>query len=210
MKRLAIVGAGMATARLLKELANYSHGFNIDVFGEESHACYNRVLLSSVLCGEKSATDLKMLDEGSYEKQRITLHKSEKVLGIDKANKTLTTSTGKNVAWDELVIATGSRASVPVIPGIDSNNVHVFRNLNDLKGLFAAARGARKAVVIGGGLLGLEAAIGLNGLGIKTTVVNRQSRIMPRQLDEVAGGLLQEQIEYKGCACALGSSPQSL
>jgi nitrite reductase (NADH) large subunit len=188
----------MATARLLKELAEHQHNFDIEVIGEESSPCYNRILLSSLLAEGKSSDELNLIPDSWYTENGITLSLAEKVVALDTENHNLTTNKQRTRHYDVLVFATGSSPFYPNIEGVDAENVLSFRTQNDLKKIQKLARDSRNAVVIGGGLLGLEAASGLTKLEVGVTVVNRGEWIMQRQLDATGAGLLQNLLEKQG------------
>lgn len=208
--RLLIIGAGMATAQLLQELVARGHGYCINVVGEEAGLPYNRVLLSSLLAGDKQPEDLELQNAAWYRQHGIRLHSGQRVLSVDTATRTATTGAGLRFAWDLLVFATGARPAVPAIDGLPGSGVLAFRSQADLDAIRACATAARRAVVLGGGLLGLEAAQGLNRLGLEVTLVHRQSRLLNRQLDADGAQLLQQQLEAKGLHFVLGRSPARL
>ncbi len=215
MTRLVIVGSGMAAAKLLEELAARSQegqgsDFRITVIGDEPLSSYNRILLSSVLCGDKTADQLSLLDNDWYRRHRIEMRTGERVTAVDTAGKTLATDSGTTIAWDKLVFATGSRPHFPVIDGIHADNVMGFRTLGDLEKLSDMAPAHKRALVVGGGLLGLEAAHGLQALGLRVTLVHRRQWLMNRQLDRAAGQLLQEKLEERGMAFAMGVEPDAI
>lgn len=215
MTRLVIVGSGMAAARLLEELvARRREGegadYRITVIGDEPLSSYNRILLSSVLCGDKTADQLSLLENDWYRRNRIEIRAGERVTAVDIACKTLATDSGATIAWDKLVFATGSRPHFPEIDGIHADNVMGFRTLGDLEKLVEMAPVHKRAVVVGGGLLGLEAAHGLQALGLQVTVVHRRQWLMNRQLDRAAGQLLQEILKERGMAFAMGVEPDAI
>lgn len=206
-EKLVIIGSGMATARLLESLAENGYTGSVTVIGEEKQASYNRILLSSVLCGEKTPKDLPLLDMEWYHQHQVELITGERVVAIDKSNQQVTTDAGTVVDFDKLVFATGSRAHIPNIPGVEGSGVLGFRSLQDLDVIHSLAESGKKAVVIGGGLLGLEAAHGLNTLGVSVTVVHRRAWLMNRQLDEEAGAMLQTMLEQRNISFYMSASP---
>ncbi len=206
-EKLVIIGSGMATARLLEALAEREADFSITVVGEEPRGSYNRILLSSVLSGDKTVADLALLDGDWYRDQGINLVTGHAVTRVDLTQRLLVTEGGLEIAFDRLVFATGSRARVPDIPGATAPGVQAFRSLADLEAMQKQATPGRPAVVIGGGLLGLEAAHGLKELGMEVTVVHRRAWPMNRQLDEEAGELLRQQLETQGMRFALDATP---
>lgn len=218
-EKLLIIGTGMGTAQLLRELVGgHEHGdeheqkghdaYEVEVIGEEANPCYNRILLSSIFSGEKSEEDLQLIEHSWFRKHDITLYNSERVLEVDVEQRIVRTSKGRESYFDKLVFATGSRPFFPEIPGMDADNVLGFRTQADLDRIRQSAGENTHAVVVGGGLLGLEAASGLAGLGGDVTVVNRGPWLMQRQLDKTAAELLQNNIETQGIEFSLGASPQ--
>lgn len=202
-ERLVIVGAGMATAYLLQALAAHTQSFDITVIGDEAEACYNRVLLSSLLAGEHSETDLQMLDQGALAAP-ATFLTATRVRSIDLTRRTLHTDCGLGVTYDQLVIATGATVNRPRLKDEQLQGVMELRALNDARRLRADASDGGRAVVVGGGLLGLEAAHGLSVLGFDTTVLHRRPYLMNRQLDEEGARLLQAKLEHQGIGFQLG------
>lgn len=208
-KRLLIVGAGMASACLLQELARLEHRLDITVVGEERDACYNRVLLSSVLAGESSEDDLCMLS-GRIAGQAVRFITGARVVAVDARQHSALTDTGERLAYDMLVFATGATVARPEIARAQVEGVMDLRTLDDVRRLRALDAAGRHAIVIGGGLLGLEAAHGLNGLGFHATVVHRHSCLMNRQLDEEGGRHLRCQLERSGMRFELDTSVVAL
>ncbi len=168
--------------------------FSITVFGEEPRPAYDRVQLSSYFDGADEE-DLQMAPEQWYEEQGIELFTGELVVSLDRDNKTVTSQKGRTVSYDKLILATGSSAFVPPIDGIDKDGVFVYRTIEDLEAITTYAAGASKAAVIGGGLLGLEAAKSAMDLGLKTSVIEFAPRLMPKQLDEIGAGALKKALE---------------
>jgi nitrite reductase (NADH) large subunit len=155
--RLVIIGNGMVGQRLLDRLVAESHDFDITVLCEEPRAAYDRVQLTSFFSG-KSVEDLSLVGPGFFDKHGIAIHFAEAATAIDRGAKTVTTSTGRTIAYDKLVFATGSAAFVPPIPGRERERCFVYRTIEDLEAIRAAASLGKCGVVIGGGVLGLEAA----------------------------------------------------
>ncbi len=207
MPRLLIIGAGMASARLLQHLIKFEHGFEIELIGEEEFPNYNRILLSTMLAKGCDSNGLQLLEPDWYKQHNISLKTSETVSKIDTRNQLISTDKRQAVHYDALVIATGSSPFIPPIKGVDSPHVCTFRNLKDLEAIRKYARPRGHTTVIGGGLLGLEAAVGLLTLEQKVTVINRESWLMPRQLDDIAAGLLQQNLERRGIEFRLGVTP---
>lgn len=210
MKHLLIIGAGMATARLLRELVALNHDWQITVVSAERRACYNRIALSSLLAGEVSEDGLDLLDIAWFQRHGVTLIQGEAVTSLDTAGRNITTEAGVRHDYDALVIATGSKPNMPDISGIESGDVVAFRNLDDLERIRELARPGSRALVVGGGLLGLEAAAGLAAHDVNTTVLNRGNWLMNRQLDELGGIYLQRSLQAMGLHFELGVSPRSI
>lgn len=207
MKKLLIIGCGMASARLLQELVSQGHDYQIEVIGEEASPGYNRVLLSALLAGDKNEQDLTLLERSWYAEHGIALHTGEQVVQVDTDYRIVTTTRGRCACYDVLVFATGALPSWPALPGIATGNVLSFRNQQDLDRIRSAAAHTTHAVVLGGGLLGLEAASGLRHLGVDVTVLHRQQWILNRQLDEAAASVLQAGLQRRGIAFRLGTAP---
>src|ERR1700761_5407417 len=200
-QRLVMVGNGMAGMRTLEELlARAPDLYDITVFGAEPHPNYNRILLSSVLAGEKEIGEIVINPRAWYDENKIRLVTGELVTGLDPVARTVTSATGEITPYDKLILATGSKPLVPPIPGLDLPGVCTFRDIADVEQMIAASESHRRAVVIGGGLLGLEAAWGLKRRGMEVAVVHLMPTLMERQLDPVAGELLQRDLDARGIA----------
>lgn len=198
-KRLVIVGNGMAPGRLLEHLFEASSdGFDVTIFNAEPRVNYDRIMLSPVLSGEKTYEDIIIHDDAWYAQHNINLHKGAKVTQIDRANKTVTTETGVTESYDKLVLATGSNPFIIPCPGHDLKGVLAYRDLDDTEAMMVAAQKGGRAIVIGGGLLGLEAAAGLKMQGMDVTVLHLMPTLMERQLDTSAGYLLEKELESRG------------
>ncbi|UEM06644.1 nitrite reductase large subunit NirB [Skermanella rosea] len=199
-ERLVVVGNGMAGIRTVEELLKRDPDrYDITVFGAEPHVNYNRIMLSPVLAGEKTFDQIVLNDRSWYERNGITLLTGEKVETIDREARTVTSVGGRTVGYDRLLLATGSDPFIIPVPGHGLPGVVTFRDMFDVEAMLRkAADGGRHAVVIGGGLLGLEAANGLAVNGMKVTVIHLMGTIMERQLDEAAGFLLQRELEDRG------------
>jgi nitrite reductase (NADH) large subunit len=205
-QRLVVVGNGMAGARFVDDLLTRGGAaqFDVTVFGDEPHGNYNRILLSSVLAGHHNPGDIVINPLSWYAAQRVTLHAGVRAERIDLAHRSVHGADGTVVAYDTLVIATGSLPIVPRMDGLVAegggvrDGVFVFRTLDDCDRILAFARHARRAVIIGGGLLGLEAARGLLNREIDVHVVHLMPHIMDAQLDSVAGGMLERQLAEMG------------
>lgn len=198
-QKLVIIGNGMVGYKLCELLAESRGGdaFDITVFGEEPRPAYDRVHLTEYFTG-KSADDLLMAPERWYKEQKIKLYTGDAAARIDRTARVVESAKGKRVRYDRLVIATGSRAFVPPMPGVDLPNVFVYRTIEDLDAILACAKRSESAVVLGGGLLGLEAARALHDKGLLTHVVEAGPSLMGRQLDATGGGFLQKEIERLG------------
>lgn len=210
-EKLVLVGNGMAGVRTLEELLNIAPGlYDIAVFGAEPYGNYNRILLSPVLSGEKQIKDIMLNDEDWYTSNGITLHKGKKVVKIDRRARKVIADDGTEESYDRLLLATGSNPFIIPIPGKDLPGVITFRDIADVDAMMAASKEYRHAVVIGGGLLGLEAANGLKQRGMNVTVVHLMQTLMERQLDDVAGGLLQKSLAERGIEFLLGAQTQEI
>ncbi|MFL6667626.1 MAG: nitrite reductase large subunit NirB [Burkholderia ambifaria] len=198
--RLVVVGNGMAGVRTIEELLALAPDlYDITVFGAEPHGNYNRILLSPVLAGEKTVNDIILNDIGWYAERNIRLHAGKKVAAIDRRKRLVIAEDGTTERYDRLLLATGSAPIVLPIPGKELPGVVTFRDIEDVDRMLAAAgNGGRHAIVIGGGLLGLEAANGLAKRGMQVTVVHLLGTLMERQLDGPAAGLLQRALESRG------------
>jgi len=197
--RLVVIGNGMAPGRALEKLIEAApEAYDITIFNAEPRVNYDRIMLSPVLSGEKTFEEIIIHGDGWYVKHGVTLYKGHKVVAIDRARKTVTSAHGVTVGYDKLLIATGSVPVVLPIPGHTLAGVLTYRDLDDVEAMLLAAKSRGRAVVIGGGLLGLEAAVGLKEQGMDVTVVHLMPTLMERQLDQPAGHLLQQAIEARG------------
>ncbi|MCT2538851.1 nitrite reductase large subunit NirB [Sedimentimonas flavescens] len=197
-QRLVIIGNGMAPGRMLEHLFEVSDAFEVTIFNAEPRVNYDRIMLSPVLSGEKTYTDIIIHGEGWYAERGITLHKGEKIVQIDRDERKVVSDKGTVAHYDRLVIATGSSPFIIPVPGADLPGVLAYRDLDDTEGMIAASAKGGRAVVIGGGLLGLEAAAGLKLRGMEVTVIHLMPTLMERQLDTAAGYLLQRELEGRG------------
>lgn len=198
-ENLVLIGNGMAGVRTLEEVLKLEpEKYNITVFGEEPYGNYNRIMLSPVLANEKTIDEIMLNDEQWYIDNGVTLHKGKKVSEINRARREVITEDGTAAAYDRLIIATGSVPFMLPLPGVDKEGVVSFRDIADVDTMLDAAGKYQKAVVIGGGLLGLEAANGLMKQGMDVTVVHLMDSLMERQLDKPASGMLQESLEERG------------
>jgi nitrite reductase (NADH) large subunit len=198
-KRLVMIGNGMAGVRTIEEILKLApNKYKITIFGNEPHPNYNRIQLSYVLQGEKSLQDIIMNDWQWYNENNINLYTGEAVTKIDTHNKQVISEKGRVVDYDELIIATGSSSFILPVPGSHKQGVIGFRDILDCERMIETAKSFKKAVVIGGGLLGLEAAKGLLNLGMSVDVVHLMPHLMERQLDAEAGNMLKNQLEQEG------------
>ncbi|MCI4678969.1 nitrite reductase large subunit NirB [Rhodoblastus acidophilus] len=197
--KIVVIGNGMAAGRAMEELfAKQRPPLQVTVFGAEPRVNYNRIMLSPVLSGEKTFEQIIIHDEAWYAKHCVRLRSGQPIVAIDRKAKTVVTSGGDQVPYDKLVIATGSQPFVIPVPGANLEGVVTFRDLDDVEKMHAAAATGGNAVVIGGGLLGLEAAAGLALKGMKVSVVHLMPTLMERQLDPSAGYLLEKAISERG------------
>jgi len=197
--RLVVIGNGMAGMRTVEELLKIAPDlYDITVFGDEPHPNYNRIMLSPVLAGEQTIHDIVLNSREWYEQNNITLHAGKRINRIDRVRRFVYAEDGTSADYDRLLIATGSTPFMLPIPGKDLDGVIGFRDIKDVDAMIAASSRYKKAVVIGGGLLGLEAANGLKIRGMDVTVVHKNAWLMERQLDPTAGRMLQKSLETKG------------
>ncbi|PRY73194.1 NAD(P)/FAD-dependent oxidoreductase [Halomonas ventosae] len=215
-EHLVIIGNGMAGHRLVEALLKRpGRPARITVVGDEATPAYNRILLSPWLAGEMEREALTLREAEWYAAQGVELLLGERVTSIDRAARRLTTDAGRGLDYHRLVLATGSRPSMPAVPGIALSGVHGFRDLQDAETLAGVAERGGRVVVIGGGLLGLEAAEGLRkrgegsprqgSRGLAVSVLQRSARLMNRQLDATAAGLLEAELGRRGLAIHTGA-----
>ncbi|MEH7415991.1 nitrite reductase large subunit NirB [Neobacillus drentensis] len=198
-QKLILIGNGMAGVRCIEEIVTLnSNAFDITIFGSEPHVNYNRILLSTVLQGDTSLEDITINGRNWYEGKQIKLFTGETVVQIDTAKQVVITDKQQEVSYDRLIIATGSVPFLLPIPGSDKKGVTTFRTIEDCQAIMETAKHFRKAAVIGGGLLGLEAARGLLNLGMEVSVVHIGRFLLERQLDETAAKMLQDELENQG------------
>ncbi|WP_311063168.1 FAD-dependent oxidoreductase [Halomonas sp. DWK9] len=211
---LIIIGNGMACHRLVEALVQHSQRpRQITVLGDEPSPAYNRILLSALLAGELSSEALTLRDAAWYVNNDVTLRLNDCVNRIDRQRRLVITQGGQTFSYDRLVIATGSRPTLPSTPGITLKGVHTFRDLRDADALEAIAQQGGHTIVVGGGLLGLEAAEGLRkrgGHALSVCVLQRSSRLMNRQLDPTAAKLLETALSERGIAIETGASLAAL
>ena len=212
-QKLVVIGNGMAGMRTVEELLlSAPDKYDITVFGAEPYGNYNRIMLSAVLCGEKTIEDIVINNRQWYSDHGITLH-----AGPDKAVVRIERGLGKVIAqdgtvaeYDRLLIATGSQPTVPDIPGKDLTGVIGFRDILDVNTMLAYSNSHRHAVVLGGGLLGLEAANGLLQRGMDVTVIHNNAVLLNRQMDTQAGKMLQAELEQRGLKFKMAAQTEAL
>ncbi|RWB60717.1 nitrite reductase large subunit NirB [Mesorhizobium sp.] len=198
-EKLVIIGNGMAPGRMLEHLLEAAPDrYSVTIFNAEPRVNYDRIMLSPVLSGEKAFEEIVIHGDGWYIKHGITLYKGHKIVAIDREARTVTSDHGVTESYDQLVIATGSVPFIIPVPGKDLPGVLTYRDLDDVNAMLLAAQSRAKAIVIGGGLLGLEAAAGLKERGMDVTVLHVMPTLMERQLDPAAGYLLQKAVEARG------------
>jgi len=204
-QKLVLIGNGMAGVRALEELFKHnttdesgSDLYDITVIGSEPHPNYNRIMLSPVLAGEQTIDDIILNSVEWYEENNITLITGDAATEISRVKKAVITESGKEFPYDRLLIATGSNPFIIPVPGAEKEGVLGFRDIHDVDVMKQAAKDYKKAVVIGGGLLGLEAANGLMKQGMDVTVVHLLDSLMERQLDKPASALLKASLEERG------------
>jgi nitrite reductase (NADH) large subunit len=198
-RRLVVVGTGMSAMRTVEELLRIAPDlYEIEIFGAEPFGNYNRILLSPVLSGEKGVAEIMLHPPEWYAERGVMLHIGDPVVEIDRIRRLVRSKSGAAVTYDRLLIATGSNPIVLPVSGSELPGVVTFRDLHDVEVMLRAAREHQRATVIGGGLLGLEAANGLRCRGMEVTVVHLADNLMERQLDAVAAGLLQRSLEQRG------------
>ena len=205
-RRLCVIGNGMVAATLLEELASRgADDLDVTVFGDEPHPAYDRIRLSGVLAGSCQADALTLLDRAWYRRHGMVLRDGVRVAGIDREHKLVRCEDGSHTPYDLLVLATGSDPIVPAIEGMERTGVHTFRSLGDVEAMIAAAAPGRRALVVGGGLLGLEAAFGLRSRGMTVSVVHLVDRLMERQLDTAGARVLLAELRAMGMDVLLTS-----
>jgi nitrite reductase (NADH) large subunit len=208
---LIVIGNGMAGCRAVEEiLTRDAEKYRITIFGAEPRVNYNRIMLSPLLAGEKSFEDIVINDQAWYDDNAITLVSGDSVVAIDRKIQTVTARSGRTESYDRLILATGSDPFIIPVPGHDMQGVVTFRDMDDVGAMLRAADGGGDAVVIGGGLLGLEAAHGLSLRGMKVTVIHLMPTLMERQLDEAAGWLLKEALEGRGQTILTGADTSEI
>jgi nitrite reductase (NADH) large subunit len=209
--KLVMVGNGMAGVRTLEELLKVAPDlYDITVFGAEPHPNYNRILLSPVLAGEQTLDEIVLNPWDWYSENGITLHAGKKVIEVDRVRRIVRAEDGTAADYDRLLLCTGSNPFILPVPGKDLPGVLAYRDIADTQAMIDASQKYRRAVVIGGGLLGLEAANGLMRRGMEVSVVHVMPSLMERQLDAVAGSLLQKSLEERGLKFLMGAQTSEL
>ncbi|HSW03235.1 nitrite reductase large subunit NirB [Aquabacterium sp.] len=209
--KLVMVGNGMAGVRTIEELLKIAPElYDITVFGAEPHPNYNRILLSPVLAGEQTIDEIILNPVSWYAENNITLHLGKKVVKVDRTKRLVIAEDGTSAEYDRLLMATGSNPFILPVPGKDLGGVIAYRDIADTNTMIETAKSFKHAVVIGGGLLGLEAANGLMLRGMQVTVVHIMPWLMERQLDDVAARLLQRSLEDRGLKFMIGAQTQAL
>jgi len=210
-EKLVLVGNGMAGVRTLEELLKIAPDrYDITVFGAEPYGNYNRILLSPVLAGEKTVSDIMLNDVDWYADNGITLHTGKKVIDVNRFKRQVIADDGTVAEYDRLLLATGSNPFIIPVPGHELPGVIGFRDIHDVNTMLGASKGGKHAVVIGGGLLGLEAANGLQVQGMQVTVVHLIDTLMERQLDSESGKMLQRSLEDKGLQFLMATQTEAI
>ena len=209
--RLVVIGNGMAGMRAVEELLKLAPDlYEITVFGAEPHGNYNRILLSPVLAGETTLDEIMLNSPAWYAAHNIRLHAGDPVVLIDRPSRQVVSASGRVVPYDRLLLATGSRPFIIPVPGCELPGVVSFRDIQDVESMLTAAHRGRRAVVIGGGLLGLEAATGRARQGMEVSVVHRVDSLMERQLDPAAAELLRAALAERGLNFALAAETDAI
>ncbi len=210
-RKIVLIGNGMAGVSCIEQLLKLApNKYEITIFGSEPHPNYNRILLSSVLAGDADMNDIVINDWSWYEENNITLHTGHTVNRIDTERRLVTTDGGISAAYDELIMATGSLPFMLPLPGANKEGVIAFRDIKDCETMLETAKTYKKAVVIGGGLLGLEAARGLLNLNMDVSVVHINEYLMNLQLDRTASSLLQAELERQGMKFLLKKNSEAI
>ncbi|HPN01980.1 MAG TPA: FAD-dependent oxidoreductase, partial [Methylotenera sp.] len=209
--KLVVVGNGMAGMRVVEELLKISPDlYDITVFGDEPYPNYNRIMLSPVLANEQTIEDIILNSREWYSEKNIKLYTSARINKIDRKNRMVYAEDGTTAEYDRLLLATGSKPFMLPVAGADLQGVIGYRDIKDTNEMIEAAKNYKKAVVIGGGLLGLEAANGLAIQGMDVTVIHRNEWLLERQLDKTAGKMLQKSLEAKGLKFLLNQNTKAL
>lgn len=210
-KKLVLIGNGMAGVNCIEQILKLvPNRYDITIFGSEPHPNYNRIMLSSVLAGDADMNDIVINSWDWYRENNIILHAGHTVSSIDTKRKIVSTESGIKVPYDDVIIATGSLPFMLPLPGADKKGVIAFRDIKDCETMMETAKTYKKAVVIGGGLLGLEAARGLLNLNMEVSVIHSNKILMNRQLDETAGIMLQKELQAQGMKFLLGKHTEKI
>ncbi|MGD0961626.1 MAG: FAD-dependent oxidoreductase, partial [Methylomonas sp.] len=212
-QRLVVIGNGMAGMKTVEELLlSAPDKYQITIFGAEPYGNYNRIMLSAVLCGEKSIEDIVINDRRWYIDNNINLYAGpdKAVVKIERGLRKVIAQDGTFAEYDRLLIATGSKPVIPDIPGTELAGVIGFRDILDVNTMLAYAKSHKQAVVLGGGLLGLEAANGLLQRGMEVTVIHNNEVLLNRQMDSQAGKMLQAELENRGLKFKMAAQTQEL
>ena len=210
-KKLVLIGNGMAGVNCIEQILKLvPNRYDITIFGSEPHPNYNRIMLSSVLAGDADINDIVINSWEWYRENNIILHAGHTVSNIDTKRKIVSTESGIQVPYDEVIIATGSLPFMLPLPGADKKGVIAFRDIKDCETMMETAKKYKKAVVIGGGLLGLEAARGLLNLNMEVSVVHSNKILMNRQMDETGGIMLQKELQQQGMKFLLGKKTEKI
>lgn len=210
-KKLVVIGNGMAGMRTVEELLKSAPDlYDITVFGAEPHGNYNRIMLSPVLAGEKTIDEIMINTPEWYEANNIRLHAGDPVVDVNRKTRTVISENGIQESYDRLLLATGSNPFIIPVPGHDLEGVISFRDIHDVNKMLEASKTLKKAVVIGGGLLGLEAANGLMKQGMEVTVVHLLDSLMERQLDKPAAAMLKQSLEERGLCFLMQASTDQI
>lgn len=209
-KNIVIIGNGMVGHKFCEKIRKETQDFNIIVFGEEAIRAYDRVHLTEYFNG-KNIDDLSLCDNKWYHEKNISIHLNDPIIQINRTTRTITSYKGEIVPYDYLIMATGSSAFVPDLPGIDKEGVFVYRTINDLDLIKKYAERSKKGAVLGGGLLGLEAAKALIDLNIaETTVIEYNPRLMPKQIDQAGSDMLKNKLTDLGLSVLLNKRTESI
>ena len=210
-QKLIVIGNGMAAVRFLENMLKQDTcPYEITVFGSEPHGGYNRILLSPLLSGEQTLEDIITHPYQWYEENKITLISGKLIISIDRENKQITDNDNNQYSYDKLIIATGSDPFVPPIPGNDLKNVYTYRTIEDVDNMMVISEEKKNAIVIGGGLLGLEVAYGLSTRGMDVTVLHLSPVLMNNQLDETASNKLIDSLQEKGIKIITEANTKSI
>lgn len=210
-EKLVVIGNGMAGMRTIEELLKIAPDvYDITVFGAEPYGNYNRIMLSPVLAGEKTINEIMINDDQWYVDNKINFQKGKEIAEINRARRIVKTADGVEAKYDRLLIATGSKPFIIPVPGNDLKGVISFRDIADVNTMLDSAKSHKHAVVIGGGLLGLEAANGLKQQGMSVTVVHLSDSLMEKQLDKTAAKMLKKSLEERGLHFLMATQTEAI